>query len=71
MVKRNEPKERMLYETYLDLFYAGFIEEETIEDLKDMLKAAKKRQAKIKHHMKKAEELYEKIHGKLPLPPKI
>ena len=70
MTKRDEYKERMLYETYLDLYYAAGSNEDLIGDLQDDLKCAKKTRAKIKHHMKKAVELYEKLHGKLPAKPK-
>jgi len=68
---KDELKERMLYETYLDLFYAEGLSNDYVNDLAMTLKESKRINRKIKKNLEKAELRYKEIHGTKPMKPKV
>jgi len=63
-------EEAMLYQAYLDLFYAHDLYNSTIDDLEFTLKDLRKERAKTNRRFKKAEERYQEVYGKAPMKPR-
>ena len=58
--------EKMLYETWLDIYYADKLSQNTLSDLLDEVNIFRKQSKKIKKLLKDAAEKYEKIYGRVP-----
>jgi hypothetical protein len=65
-----KPTERMLYEIYLDLWYASHIAKEQADELAEDLRGARQTVRKTDALLKKATENYKTVYGKDPLKPR-
>ena len=62
--------EKMLYDVFLDLWYADKDNDDIIKEYAAIIKSARKKATRIKRLLKKAEEHYFEVHGKGAMPPR-
>ncbi len=63
-------EQKLLYEVYLDLWYAEGSLEDRVEDLAADLKDARAKLRKGKKALAKVEAQYKEVHGRDPMKPK-
>jgi hypothetical protein len=65
-----KPTEKMLYQTFLDLFFAAQSLKGSIEEISETLKDLKSASKKIDKNLELAKNNYKELYGSLPREPK-